>query len=1172
MSSPCRDGAGRSRVETEGLYARVGVWGLSRFKVKFIKNLFSSFFRSNLISTIKRVRQPNNNRRFDIGICASAVKKFTKAIKSLKGRCKILEENYKCRKIAKKELGRSTIKCTALTYNINGLREKLSELEILLEKENPEIIAIQETRMKGNTRPCKIKGYTVIEKKESSSPHSRGLALAIKANTDWRLTEYKSTENFLSGIIETRDNMFLVISIYVPNNHKEKTEALKKLGQMVIRETNKNKWKFVLILGDWNGDLSRTMNILSNHNVNATSGEMATDNTYVRGVKMIDFGLAAINPIILSQKVLKEWTFSDHFPVAVSFNACYPECTEARYTFKRPSVKKIKEILNCKSWDTLNYKGENSKDTRTILSSFCLLKEIKYLSWYRFSHKTRAAILKKNNLVLNKSEDKTIEEITILIKKLKRNDFTRNRLAWINKGCSQFKGGNHKLLWKWLSCNWNPKGTSSFIPIRNENDELQCSLKDSLKEFKKRFSNLSDDTEGTSKNVHLWTEHLGPSESIFYEDIYWTEIYDAMKNSKNNKAPGCNKIPVDFYKICLNDKDGKSKMANYILNKCRYVFNKSIIPDSWNTAIMVPIYKKGDPNSFDNYRGIALMDTLSKILMKIVNERILTFINSKEILIPEQTGFRKGEECISQAALLTEILKRRSLMKKQTVVCFLDFSKAYDNVPHGGLIQKLSKYGIGGKILQLIKNIYSNPKIKVKLGDKTSSSYSYKKGVKQGCPLSPLLFNLYINDILAGLPAVNTYMDNKKISGLLFADDTVLIAESHEDMNRSLSIIDEWCSKWKMKINSQKCGSMVFYPDEQKLPLKINGEEISPTNKYVYLGFTIDKNLNPVSHMNRRIQMGKCALVKMTPFLYNRKMPAKFKKAVIKAVLIPIVTYGIELCGMSSKRATLMENTISRATRLIVGASHAVNLETLYEELGIERIESRAAKLRLRAFYKWRHSETFVRNIYTNFTHRSSTWMTQTTRWLNRFMPTKSGIYKEDVKVLLKMLKERRVNKNKAIILRTRTDLLISSMNPLMKNLDIQVNFSLGFRTLLRLRTGSFMFAPILVARNLINSSYRRKCLLCECNVRENIKHLLEDCIRLDDKRNILLSNLKINTANSTRLLNGIISKHREKPQATIEVLKFLEELSTMRAIKIKLISDLHKEEIRASKLNEHNQ
>lgn len=166
-------------------------------------------------------------------------------------------------------------------------------------------------------------------------------------------------------------------------------------------------------------------------------------------------------------------------------------------------------------------------------------------------------------------------------------------------------------------------------------------------------------------------------------------------------------------------------------------------PSEWKDCTVVPIFKKGDKLDPNNYRGIALINTLLKVLTKVIASRLQKICADHNLIRREQVGFIRSEECAAQAACLLESCQRRRITDKNTLLCFLDLRKAYDLVPHDRLISKLKAVGLGYKMINFIKRMYENTFMRVRIGENLTEPFRYERGVRQGCPTSPLLFDIY---------------------------------------------------------------------------------------------------------------------------------------------------------------------------------------------------------------------------------------------------------------------------------------------------------------------------------------------------------------------------------------------------------------------------------------------
>jgi hypothetical protein len=187
-----------------------------------------------------------------------------------------------------------------------------------------------------------------------------------------------------------------------------------------------------------------------------------------------------------------------------------------------------------------------------------------------------------------------------------------------------------------------------------------------------------------------------------------------------------------------------------------------------------------------------------------------TWIESANILSDEQCGFRKDRSTVDQIFILTEcIINRRP---RPTYVAFIDIQKAYDRVWRNGLWKKLLKAGIKGKLWRILRNIYAKVESSVLLGNSHTDWFSIFVGLRQGCLLSPILFDLFLDDLVQEIQNLGKGVKcgNKRVSILLFADDIALLAETKEDLELMLKTLYEYSLKWRFKFNLDKCAVIVF--------------------------------------------------------------------------------------------------------------------------------------------------------------------------------------------------------------------------------------------------------------------------------------------------------------------------------------------------------------------------
>lgn len=172
-------------------------------------------------------------------------------------------------------------------------------------------------------------------------------------------------------------------------------------------------------------------------------------------------------------------------------------------------------------------------------------------------------------------------------------------------------------------------------------------------------------------------------------------------------------------------------------------------------------------------------------------------------------------------SLIDKYVKKTSKNKKRKLfTCFVDFSKAFGTIPRDRLLEKISRIGIGGKFLSILSTMYSNDKSAVKVGDNVSQYFTCYKGVKQGCMLSPTLFNIYLHELPRALEnpeAELTEINSIPVRGLLYADDLVLIAQTQKGLQHQLNQLNNFAINSKLTVNLDKTKIMIFNYNGKRL-------------------------------------------------------------------------------------------------------------------------------------------------------------------------------------------------------------------------------------------------------------------------------------------------------------------------------------------------------------------
>ena len=398
--------------------------------------------------------------------------------------------------------------------------------------------------------------------------------------------------------------------------------------------------------------------------------------------------------------------------------------------------------------------------------------------------------------------------------------------------------------------------------------------------------------------------------NVLNKFITMSEVKAAVKRIKNNKAPGDDCILPEMIKYsCPILLNALTKLFNIVLASKTF-------PDPWNVALQSPLHKGGDPTCTDNYRGISLMSCLGKCFTSILSERLYEFVNSTGKLSKEQCAFRKGYRTSDNIFCLQSIINKYvNNSKKKLFACFVDFRKAFDCVWRDAMFLKLLKLGVDGNYYDTIKSMYSSTSAKVKLNEGTTETFYPNVGIRQGDCLSPLLFNLFIDDIKEYIHDCDPVeVGDARISHLLFADDLLLLSETESGLQKQLTSLSTYCDKWKLGVNLKKTKIVTFQKRAQKIggtQFKFGDTIIENSDSYTYLGITFKYNgMFQLASTNLKNKSTK-AMFKMLSLLSSTtNLDIHMLSKLFDCMIKPIATYGAEIWAVPYLLKLLKHNDV----------------------------------------------------------------------------------------------------------------------------------------------------------------------------------------------------------------------------------------------------------------------
>ena len=430
------------------------------------------------------------------------------------------------------------------------------------------------------------------------------------------------------------------------------------------------------------------------------------------------------------------------------------------------------------------------------------------------------------------------------------------------------------------------------------------------------------------------------------------EVKKMIQSLKNGKAKGWDLIPNEALK---NLPDEMISMITVLFNRIK---KSGSLPRGWNRGRVTLVHKRELRELLGNYRPITVLISLSGLYSKVLNSRLSQVVEEHKLLGEVQNGFRKDRGGSDNNFVLDTIIWKAKAARSKLHLSFLDISKAYDSVNREILWKKLTSLGIKGEFLSSLKALYTDDCIDCVVNGLQTTPIFLRRGLRQGCSLSPLLFALYISDVgnEVTLTQLGFRLGNVCISGLLFADDIVLVANSSAGLKTLLALVKTLFDDLKLDISEDK--SQVISPDDESWDLLDRSSNVVMSLKqvalYKYLGTWTYNSMYRTGVEKQKLCVKTANKYKGCCIYVSRMGPdiVDVVQCTWLNVAIPAIVNGCDMIPFCDTHIEEIERIQSQIAKFALGVSSTTSNTCAQSELGMKSFRQHLYEKQLKFYFR----------------------------------------------------------------------------------------------------------------------------------------------------------------------------------------------------------------------------
>ena len=858
-----------------------------------------------------------------------------------------------------------------IQWNCHGLINKYTEIQILIQLYSPAVFCLQETLLQKGVE-YKIKGYTPYIKSLENS--TNGVAIYVKDSIPQSKIELNSALQALAVRVTIQGKTFIISNHYTPHSQSPSKRQFQSiinkfnLPYLMCGDFNAHNILWTSIKNNPRGDIIEEL-VEENDLIILNRTEPTRYDQQYNSWSNIDLQLCHPELYLdLNWEVLEDRHRSDHCPIKITIPNDLSETDKIpQWNFKTARWDKFQEDCKNKITDDIL---EGTVHTDKMAAFTEKLLEIaddninKTSAFHNkpskpwFDKECQEAKKERNNANRNNRRYPSIPnaiECKRVNAKTKRLFRRKKRESWRNYTASINSKTSSKQVWNMIRKITGKNTNRRLHHVKDSNGQLLTNKEDIANELANTIENNSSSNNYSSefKNIKNKEErkplNFKTNEKFAYNKRFKLRDLKRSLRKARDTLPGSDQI---HYQILKHLPDETLKVLLNIINE---YWENQTFPENWKEAIILPIPKPDKNHSNpNNYRPIALTSCICKTVERMVNERLIHYLEKNNILSKFQAGFRTQRSTIDQLVRLETYIKDALAKGEHAIAIFFDLKKAYDTTWKYGIMRDLHNMGLRGNLPIFIQNFLSERVFTVLLGTSFSEMKNQEEGVPQGAILSTTLFNVKLNDIAKQLtPGVNCslYVDDFK---LLFRSSS--LRHLKNTLNTNIERIVEWTRDNGFTVECGKTKAMLFCCCGQKkkcnpLPvLQLGNTQIDYVDEHKFFGLIWDSKLNWQAHI--KYLKCKCQsplnLIKMLSYS-NWGSDTKTLLKLYRALVRSILDYG-SIVYASAKKDDLKPLDVihNQGIRLCLGAFRSSPIESLMAEANELPLNERRYELSMR--------------------------------------------------------------------------------------------------------------------------------------------------------------------------------------------------------------------------------